>query len=72
MAVFALRRLALLLASLLLASVLIFFVLRLLSGDLAQVIAGVQATPAQVEQLRHQLGTDRPLLAQYLSWIAAC
>jgi len=69
MAVFALRRLALLLVSLLLASVLIFFVLRLLSGDLAQVIAGVQATPEQVEQLRHQLGTDRPLLVQYLGWI---
>jgi len=47
--------------SLLLASVSDLLVLRLLSGDLAQVIAGVQATPAQVEQLRHQLGTDRPL-----------
>jgi len=69
MAVFAVRRLALLAVSLLLASALIFFVLRLLSGDEAQVIAGVQATPAQVQQLRHQLGTDRPLLAQYLSWI---
>jgi peptide/nickel transport system permease protein len=69
MAVFLVRRTALFVASLLAASVLIFLLLRLLSGDMAQVIAGVQATPAQVAQLRHELGTDRPLPVQYASWI---
>ncbi len=69
MAVFLLRRLALLLVSLLVASVLVFFVLRLLSGDVAQVIAGLKATPAQVEQVRRELGLDRPLVVQYLGWI---
>jgi peptide/nickel transport system permease protein len=67
--VFLVRRTALFAASLLAASVLIFLLLRLLSGDMAQVIAGVQATPAQVAQLRHELGTDRPLPVQYATWI---
>jgi len=67
--VFLVRRTALFVASLLAASVLIFLLLRLLSGDIAQVIAGMQATPAQVAQLRHELGTDRPLPVQYAAWI---
>jgi peptide/nickel transport system permease protein len=66
---FLLRRTALFVLSLLVASLLVFGLLRLLSGDMAQVIAGVEATPAQVELLREKLGTDRPLVVQYLSWI---
>jgi peptide/nickel transport system permease protein len=66
---FLLRRTALFVLSLLVASLLVFGLLRLLSGDMAQVIAGVDATPAQVELLREKLGTDRPLLVQYLSWV---
>ncbi|WP_433282092.1 ABC transporter permease [Pseudonocardia xinjiangensis] len=69
MVVFLVRRTALFAASLFAASVLIFLLLRLLSGDMAQVIAGVQATPAQVASLRHELGTDRPLAVQYATWI---
>jgi peptide/nickel transport system permease protein len=66
---FLLRRTALFLLSLFVASVLVFGLLRLLSGDMAQVIAGVQATPDQVELLRQRLGTDRPIVVQYLEWI---
>nr|WP_218617304.1 ABC transporter permease [Cryptosporangium aurantiacum] len=66
---FVLRRLGLLLGSLVLASVLVFLLLRLLPGDMAQVIAGTQATPEAVANLRHQLGTDRPLVTQYFDWI---
>jgi peptide/nickel transport system permease protein len=69
MTAFLLRRTALFVLSLLVASLLVFGLLRLLSGDMAQVIAGVDATPAQVELLRDKLGTDRPLVVQYLSWI---
>src|SRR4051794_34321017 len=69
MVAFLLRRTALFVLSLLVASLLVFGLLRLLSGDMAQVIAGVEATPAQVELLREKLGTDRPLVVQYLSWI---
>ena len=48
-------------------SVLAFSLLRL-SGDLALEYAGVNATMAQIEQLRHDLGLDRPLPLQYFDW----
>ena len=37
------------------------FMLLHLSGDLATAIAGPEATIAQIEQIRHQFGLDRPL-----------
>ncbi|MFV0374413.1 ABC transporter permease [Microbacterium sp.] len=67
---YALTRLALLLLGLVVASVLIFVTLRVLPGDVAQMIAGTNATPAQVDALRVQLGLDRPALAQYVDWMA--
>ena len=45
---YALTRLALLVVGLLVASVLIFLTLRVLPGDVAQLIAGTQGTPEQV------------------------
>ncbi|MFF8481205.1 ABC transporter permease [Streptomyces antibioticus] len=69
MTLFLLRRAALLVVSLLAASVLVFLALRLLPGDVAQTIGGIKATPAQVSAVRHDLGLDRPLAAQYGDWI---
>jgi peptide/nickel transport system permease protein len=66
---YALTRLALLVLGLLVASALIFAVLRVLPGDVAQLIAGTQGSPEQVAAIREQLGLDRPVLAQYLDWI---
>ena len=66
---YALTRLALLLLGLLVASVLIFLSLRVLPGDVAQLIAGVNSSPGQVEAIRERLGLDQPLPAQYLDWI---
>lgn len=51
------------------ASVLIFFVLSILPGDPARVALGFGATDESVAALRTQMGLDRPLLTQYLSWI---
>lgn len=51
------------------ASLLIFLSLRVLSGDVAQVIAGANGTPDQVAALREQLGLNRPLPTQYFEWI---
>lgn len=68
MVLFLARRLALLAVSLFGVSVLVFVLLRLLPGDLASIIGGVQATPDQLARLRVRLGTDRPLLAQYGHW----
>ncbi|BAC19035.1 ABC transporter, permease protein [Corynebacterium efficiens YS-314] len=52
------------------ASVLIFLLIRVIPGDPAAVALGITATPEAIAQLQTQLGTDRPLPAQYLSWIA--
>ncbi|WP_345752351.1 ABC transporter permease [Microbacterium rhizophilus] len=66
---YALTRLVLLAVGLLVASALIFTVLRVLPGDVAQMIAGTQGSPDQVGRIREQLGLDRPLIGQYLAWI---
>ncbi|MBO1900841.1 ABC transporter permease [Leucobacter weissii] len=56
-------------AGLLLASLLIFAALRLLPGDVAQVIGGTTASPARIAALRERLGLDLPPPAQYVDWI---
>ena len=68
---FVLQRLALFAVTLFAMSVLIFVALRILPGDVATVIAGVKATPEQVERLREELGLNRSLPAQYLDWATA-
>jgi len=47
----------------------VFFVLRVIPGDPAVVIAGFDAPPEVVESLRAKLGTNRPPLVQYEEWI---
>ena len=66
---YALTRATLLLVGLLLASVLIFLSLRVLPGDVAQLIAGSEGSPAQVAAIRESLGLNEPALAQYAAWI---
>ncbi len=66
---YTLTRTALLLLGLLVASVLIFLTLRVLPGDIAQLIAGTNSTPEQIEAIRERLGLNQPLPLQYLEWI---
>ena len=66
---YGLTRLALLLLGLFVASALILLTLRVLPGDVAQLIAGINSTPEQVDALRTQLGLDRALPLQYADWI---
>jgi len=56
--------------SVLVASMLVFAVMTILPGDPAQVMLGTQATPEAVDALRTELGLDRPLVVQYLGWLA--
>ena len=46
----------------------VFFLLRLTPGDPAILIAGDQATTAQIASIRTQLGLDLPLTDQLLAW----
>ncbi|SDD61000.1 ABC transporter permease [Rhodococcus tukisamuensis] len=63
------RRLPSAVVVLFLASLLIFFVLRLVPGDPATSLAGPDASAESVAAIRHSLGLDRSVPAQYLSWI---
>jgi ABC-type dipeptide/oligopeptide/nickel transport system permease component len=49
---------------------LVFLVLHWLPGDPAALIAGENATAETIANIRVQLGTDRPLEAQYASYLA--
>jgi len=48
----------------------VFFLLRLSPGDPAMVIAGDQASAEQIEYIRRELGLDRSLPAQYVTWMS--
>ncbi len=52
-----------------LASVAVFMILRLIPGDPADMLAGEDATPADVEEIREQLGLTDPIPVQYVKWL---
>jgi peptide/nickel transport system permease protein len=54
-----------------LVSGIIFTLIRVIPGDPAQLILGIQATPETLAQLRHNLGLDLPWIVQYWDWISA-
>ena len=68
---FVLKRLTLFVVALFGLSVVVFAALRILPGDVASVMAGVNSPPERVTQLREQLGLNRPLIAQYFDWMSA-
>jgi peptide/nickel transport system permease protein len=62
------RVLALLLI-LLVMSVIVFSFLHLTPGDPVEAMLGTEVDTATKQAVRHDLGLDRPLLAQYAGWI---
>lgn len=64
-----LGRLVALVPMLLALSVASFALVHVIPGDPALVIMGGEGTPQAVEELRHQLGLDRPLHVRYLEWL---
>lgn len=68
---FLIKRFLILLGTLLLVSAIIFTLIRVIPGDPAQLILGIQATPETLAQLRHNLGLDLPWMVQYWNWISA-
>lgn len=57
------------LATLMLVSFLVFLAFALIPGDPALVKLGTSATPERVEQLREEMGLNRPLLVRYFDWL---
>ena len=56
-------------ATLLFVSALVFVVVRVLPGDPAILMLGIDASPDTVARLRASMGLDRPLPVQYVEWI---
>ena len=69
MATYIVRRLLIAIPTLIGAATVSFLLMRLIPGDPARVIAGVNATPADVARIRHQLGLDEPIWQQYIHFI---
>ena len=64
------RKLAILLLTLFLVSLAVFLAFHVIPGDSAMLILGTEASEESLAALRHQMGTDRSLFAQYVSWLA--
>ncbi|MCZ1014180.1 ABC transporter permease [Streptomyces noursei] len=66
----ALRRVGVAAGTLLAASALVFAATQLAPGDAAAArLAGQGASPAQIAELRHNLGLDRPAWERYGDWL---
>jgi peptide/nickel transport system permease protein len=51
-------------------SIVVFFMVRAIPGDPAQLLLGQQATEEQVQQVRHNMGLDKPVIVQYGIFLA--
>jgi ABC-type dipeptide/oligopeptide/nickel transport system permease component len=70
MIVFVLRRLLAAIPTLLAVLTLVFVIVRIVPGDPAIVILGDQATPASIAALHEKLGLNKPILTQYVEFLA--
>lgn len=69
MTAYVARRLLYLVPVVILVSILVFSLLHLAGGDPAAMMLGENATPQDVARLRVEMGLDRPLHEQYLTWL---
>jgi peptide/nickel transport system permease protein len=73
---YVLRRVLLFVPTLIGASILIFVLMRLVPGDIAEILvyqAGTESSAIQqkqIQQIREELGLQRPMVVQYLAWLA--
>src|SRR5574341_1837083 len=74
---YVVRRLLLFIPALVGASMLIFVLMRLVPGDIAEILVyqtGSEASAIQqkqIRQIRAELGLDRPVLVQYVGWLGS-
>ena len=69
---YILRRLLLVVPTIIGVTILVFLLIRLMPGDVVQQISGETAflTEEQRQELREELGLDRPMLQQYFVWMS--
>ncbi|HLL98339.1 MAG TPA: ABC transporter permease [Rubrobacteraceae bacterium] len=64
------RRILQIIPVLLGVSIVVFFMVRAIPGDPAQLLLGQQATEEQVQQVRQNMGLDKPVIVQYGIFLA--
>jgi peptide/nickel transport system permease protein len=69
MTTFVLRRLLGLIPVLLGISVVVFLLMQLIPGDVAQAMLGLTARPQDIANLREALGLNEPIYVQYVKWL---
>jgi peptide/nickel transport system permease protein len=67
---YSLRRLLALIPVLAVVSIVIFAIIHLTPGNPARAILGPEASAQDVDALSQRLGLNRPLVVQYLEWLA--
>lgn len=69
---YTLKRISLFIPTVLILTIIVFVIMRLIPGDPALAILNDgdgHYTQQELERLRHELGTDRSLVVQYVDWI---
>lgn len=66
---YVLRRMAMAIPTLLLVALTVFVLVRLIPGDPVQLMLGDAGDPAQVSEMRRQLGIDEAVPVQFLRWL---
>lgn len=66
---YAIRRILATIPVILIVALFVFSLLYIAPGDPAAIIAGDQATPADVERIRASLGLDRPFVIRFGDWL---
>lgn len=69
MHVYFIRRGITAVVTVLIVATIVFTILRLIPGDPAQLVLGLEASPERVQEIRTLLGVDRPVYLQYLTWL---
>lgn len=70
MGAYIFRRFLLLIPTVFLVSVIVFGILRIVPGDaIEMLVASANVPPEAVKEMRVQLGLDRPIYEQYVTWI---
>jgi peptide/nickel transport system permease protein len=69
MLAFVARRLLATIPVLAMVAIFVFLMLRLTPGDPAAIIAGDNATTAQIVEIRERLGLNEPIHEQFVTWI---
>src|ERR1700755_2476199 len=69
MFLYTVRRIVATLPVMAVVALFVFGLLYVSPGDPAEIIAGDQARPEDVQRVRVSLGLDRPLIVQFAAWV---